>query len=272
MDYFSVKNFEQFQHYKDRAPPWIKFYNSVLDDYEFTRLPDASRFHLTAIWLLASRLDNRIPNDPEWVQKSIKANTAVDLNALFDAGFLIEYKRKGCKRRASKTLVQSRAETEHIAQQSRADRPPAACENGKDRKMPSKEAERIARKVAETLEGDPESKQWHGSYVETWLVEGHSEERILTAAERVKARGTEVKSITYLYSILKEEFPAPETSTVGILPPTGMRASKSTGEYIQWGREKYGPDFNHGHLKYSKWQFVPSDWHPNVTPIRKVAT
>lgn len=267
MDYFSVKNFERFQHYKDRSPPWIKFYNSTLDDYAFTLLPDAARFHLAAIWLLASRTDNRIPNDPEWVKQAIKANVSVDLKALFDAGFLIEYKRKGRKQRASKMLDQSRAEREHIEQQSRA---PRAFENGKERKMPSKEAERIAKKVADLLDGDPESKKWHGSYVETWLVEGHSEDRIMAAAERVRERGAEVNSITYLHSILKEEFPAPEESTVGVLPPAGMRASKSTAEYLQWGRETYGPKFEHGHLKYSKWQFLPADWQPaNITPLRR---
>lgn len=271
MDYFSVKNFEQFQHYKDRSPPWIKFYNSVLDDYAFTRLPDAARFHLVAIWLLASRTDNRIPNDPEWVRQAIKANVSVDLCALFDAGFLVEYKRKGCKRRASKVLVQSRAETEHIEQQSRADSPPAAFENGKEKKMPSKEAERIAQRVAALLDGDPGSKNWHGSYVETWLVEGHTEDRIIAAAERVRERGTEVNSITYLHSILVEEFSAPEESTVGVLPPPGMRASKSTAEYLQWGRETYGAKFEHGHIKYSKWQFVPADWSGNVTPLRKAS-
>ena len=46
---FRVKNFENFQHYKDRNPPWIKFYNEVLDDYDIGRLPDASKAHLFAI-------------------------------------------------------------------------------------------------------------------------------------------------------------------------------------------------------------------------------
>ena len=59
----SVKNFEQYQHYKDRKPPWIKLYNDVLDDYAFEVMPDASKAHLMLIWLLASRTDNRIPND-----------------------------------------------------------------------------------------------------------------------------------------------------------------------------------------------------------------
>src|SRR5687768_18068275 len=52
-------NFESFQHYKDRAPPWIKLYNELLDDYEFGQLPDASKMHLVAIWLLASRSDRK---------------------------------------------------------------------------------------------------------------------------------------------------------------------------------------------------------------------
>ncbi len=66
MPTFSVKNFERFQHYKDRSPPWIKLYNELLDDYGFGRLPDASKMHLVAIWLLASRNDNKIPHDAEW--------------------------------------------------------------------------------------------------------------------------------------------------------------------------------------------------------------
>lgn len=89
MSYFSVKNYEQFQHYKDRSPPWIKFYNSVLDDYEFTRLPDTARSHLVAIWLLASRTSNRIPYDAGWVGMAIKASTPVDLAALAKAGFIL---------------------------------------------------------------------------------------------------------------------------------------------------------------------------------------
>lgn len=86
---FSVKNFEKFQHYKDRSPPWIRLYNSLLDDYDFGLLPDASKAHLLAIWLLASRYDNKIPYDTEWVSKRINATDPVDLVALEKAGFLI---------------------------------------------------------------------------------------------------------------------------------------------------------------------------------------
>lgn len=86
---FSVKNFERFQHYKDRSPPWIKLYNELLDDYEFGRLPDASKFHLVAIWLLASRSENKIPFDPAWVSRRINANDTVDLPLLAARGFIV---------------------------------------------------------------------------------------------------------------------------------------------------------------------------------------
>lgn len=86
---FSVKNFEKFQHYKDRSPPWIRLYNSLLDDYEFGRLPDASKAHLLAIWLLASRYENKIPYDPEWVSRRINATEPVDLDALAGGGFIV---------------------------------------------------------------------------------------------------------------------------------------------------------------------------------------
>jgi hypothetical protein len=86
---FSVKNFEKFQHYKDRSPPWIKLYNELLDDYQFACLQDASKLHLIMIWLLASRSDNRLPYDPAWVAKRINATAKVDLDALARSGFLI---------------------------------------------------------------------------------------------------------------------------------------------------------------------------------------
>ena len=85
---FSVRNFERFQHYKDRSPPWIKLYNELLDDYGFGLLPDASKLHLVAIWLLASRSNNRIPHDPAWIAKRISATERVDLELLRTSGFI----------------------------------------------------------------------------------------------------------------------------------------------------------------------------------------
>lgn len=51
------KNWESFQHYKDRAPSWIKLHRGLLDDFTFSRLPVASRALAPLLWLLASEYE-----------------------------------------------------------------------------------------------------------------------------------------------------------------------------------------------------------------------
>ena len=107
MDYFSVKNFEQFQHYKDRTPVWIKLYNTLLDDYEFNQLPEVTRWHLIGIWLLASRQNNRVPDDSGWISSKINSNKSDLIKSLLilkEAGFIAKILKKG-RKPASKTLA-----------------------------------------------------------------------------------------------------------------------------------------------------------------------
>ena len=99
---FSVKNWEAFQHYKDRNPPWIKLHNCLLDDYDFECLPDATKSHLLCIWMLASRTNNEMVYDNSWVKRKIGANSSVDLDLLVSAGFI---ELQGMEQDASKVLV-----------------------------------------------------------------------------------------------------------------------------------------------------------------------
>lgn len=87
--FLSVKDWDKFQHYKDRQPPWIKLHRELLDNYEFTCLQDASKAHLMLIWLLASQLDNRVPNDAGWIARRIGALSTVNIKLLIDKGFLV---------------------------------------------------------------------------------------------------------------------------------------------------------------------------------------
>ena len=86
--FFSVTNYESQQHYKDRGPTWIKLYNRLLDDYHFAMLPDACKWHLIGIFLLASRHNNRIPSDPAWLARQIGAVSPINLALIERAGFI----------------------------------------------------------------------------------------------------------------------------------------------------------------------------------------
>lgn len=90
--YFVIKNWSKYQHYKDRCPPWIKLHATIFEDYDFDRLQDASKLLLVLIWVLASKLGEkipRIPNDPDWIKRKIHINGTLNLKPLFNAGFLI---------------------------------------------------------------------------------------------------------------------------------------------------------------------------------------
>ncbi len=59
-----IKNWSQFQHYKDRRPPWIKLYRELLDDLEYHQLKPVAAKYLPLLWLIGSENCGELP-DPE---------------------------------------------------------------------------------------------------------------------------------------------------------------------------------------------------------------
>lgn len=88
-----IKNWGEFQHYKNRAPPWIKLHRSFLDNYEFACLPVASKALAPMIWLLAAESsDGSVRIDSEWLAFRLRwpeADVIAGLKPLCDAGFII---------------------------------------------------------------------------------------------------------------------------------------------------------------------------------------
>lgn len=89
MKYLRVKNWSAHQHYKDRNPSWIKVYVDLLTDYAFSKLSDIAKGQLVCIWLLASKTNGLIPNDPKWIASKINATEKLRLNEIMDASLLI---------------------------------------------------------------------------------------------------------------------------------------------------------------------------------------
>jgi hypothetical protein len=59
---YKIKNWHQFQHFKDRKPPWIKLYRDLLDDVDWHDLDPKAAKHLVMIWLVASEYDGELPD------------------------------------------------------------------------------------------------------------------------------------------------------------------------------------------------------------------
>lgn len=83
----------EFQHYKDRNPPWIRLHRRLLDDKDYNRLPVASRALAPMLWLLASESkDGRFDGSVEELAfrlRTKESEIAAGLKPLIEKGFFV---------------------------------------------------------------------------------------------------------------------------------------------------------------------------------------
>jgi hypothetical protein len=115
-EYLRVKNFEKYQHYSKRRPPWIKIYFALLSDPDFAGMTSASKMHTIAIMMLASQHDNKIPFNKKWISQVIVAQERINWDEVLSSGFVI------CYQSASATLASGKqtASTDTEVQKNRS--------------------------------------------------------------------------------------------------------------------------------------------------------
>lgn len=93
--FLKVRNWETFQHYKNRNPPWIKLATDTFQNYDFGRLQDASKLLAICIWTLAARSEvgesGSIPNDLDWIKSQCGLGSEItkkNMQELIDKGFM----------------------------------------------------------------------------------------------------------------------------------------------------------------------------------------
>jgi len=85
-----IQNWDRFQHYKNRNPPWIKLHKRLLDNPEWVALPDHASRLLIELWLLGSENDGELPSIERIafrVRRPLKSVSA-SLKVLQDKGFV----------------------------------------------------------------------------------------------------------------------------------------------------------------------------------------
>jgi len=87
-DYMKIRlcNWQEYQHYKDRCPPWIKLHSNLLNSRLWVMCDDASRVLAFALMILASKHGNEIPMDEEYI-KAVSRIKKFELKPLIDIGF-----------------------------------------------------------------------------------------------------------------------------------------------------------------------------------------
>jgi hypothetical protein len=95
---FAIKNWDQYQHYRDRRPPWIKLHVEILNDVDFAKLDRSARGLLLQLEALAAKSDGSLLYNQEVISFGLRLNDFQldELNPLFESGFLIPDEE--CKR------------------------------------------------------------------------------------------------------------------------------------------------------------------------------
>lgn len=83
-----VRNWHEFQHYKDRNPPWIKLHFALLASEDWVTLADASKLLAVVCMLIASRNNGMVPNNPAYLKRVAYLDKAPNLKPLIECGFL----------------------------------------------------------------------------------------------------------------------------------------------------------------------------------------
>lgn len=90
MQYYYVRNWRRFQHYKHRNPPWVKLHSEIFTSTDWVALADASKLLMMVCIVVAAKNGGRIPNDAAFLKRIAYLDKSPNLKPLIDCGFLSE--------------------------------------------------------------------------------------------------------------------------------------------------------------------------------------
>jgi hypothetical protein len=124
-----VRGWSEFQHYKNRNPPWIKLHFALLSSKDWVMWDDASRVLAVACMLIASRNDGQVPADPDYLQRVAYLNKKPNFNPLIECGFLegASTMLADCKHDASAPQANARPEERRGEERESRKRPSKRC-------------------------------------------------------------------------------------------------------------------------------------------------
>lgn len=84
-----VRNWNRFQHYRDRQPRWIKNYIELVDDPAYLTLTEGCRALLHGLWLIYASSRAQVPLDTRSLSRRLNLRvTSAQLEQLNHAGFI----------------------------------------------------------------------------------------------------------------------------------------------------------------------------------------
>ena len=88
MEWFRIKNWDYYQHYTKRDPPWIKLHFTTLQSQDWISLNNVSRVLMVVCMLVASKNQGKVPNNPNFLKRVGYLTGKPNFKPLIECGFL----------------------------------------------------------------------------------------------------------------------------------------------------------------------------------------
>lgn len=109
---YEIKNWSEFQQYKDDRPMhWIKLHVSLLDDYRFDGLSETEQLTLIKLWLFAAKSGGKIEGSEDFLARKIGMEK-ININNLLQSGFIVRTSSYESVPREEKRREEERREEE----------------------------------------------------------------------------------------------------------------------------------------------------------------
>lgn len=248
-----IKGWEEYQHYKDRDPPWVKLHRKMLTSVTWMHGTNLTRIIQIASILLAPRYKNQIPCDPETLRRAGGID-GTDREILDGIAYLVEHDfldiqevAETAKRDAFNLLAKCSSEKEAEAEEEAdpdcsAAAPP--CERSASTALAVSRGTRIKREEPDWLpafkaiypkrSGDP---NWRGAIRagNARLQEGYTVEQFMDGARRYAAyiAATGAESTEYVQQASR--FLGPGKPFMGDWTPPASKAQRAQDSNVNAG-------------------------------------
>lgn len=109
---YKIKNWEKYQHYKDRNPPWIKLHVEILASEDWVSLADASKLLMVVCMVIAARENGVLPGNADYIKRVAYLDKRPDLSPLIECGFLEEVLAEASESKQAQAIARPEKEGE----------------------------------------------------------------------------------------------------------------------------------------------------------------
>lgn len=112
---YRIKNWDKFQYYRFRRPPWIRLHVSTLQSEDWVMLDDLGKLLMLALMMIASQHDGHLPaivDNPDYLKRVLNLNHPPKIKPLIDRGFLVKVHASACNGMLPHASASQSTETE----------------------------------------------------------------------------------------------------------------------------------------------------------------